>query len=243
MKNIVLAAGYATRLYPLTENFPKPLLQFGEGTILGRLLDDVDGFAEINEHIIVTNHRFADIFRQWVEDQHLNCPVRVIDDGTVSNEGRLGAVCDLLLALEECKVDEDILVMAGDNILDFSLRGFLDFAREKGTSAIMCFNEPELRLLQRCGVVVVDADMKVLSMEEKPIEPASHWAVPPFYIYKRSDLPLVRDCLNHGCGYDAPGNLPRYLCSLTPIHAYPMPGSRHDIGSLDSYAEAKKLLG
>ncbi len=227
----------------MTENFPKPLLQVGEGTILGRLLEDVDAFEEIDGHIIVTNHKFASHFVEWVEKQHTKHPITVIDDGTETNEGRLGAVADLLLVLEKCKVDEDILVMAGDNILDFSLRGFIDFVREKNSSAIMCYHEPELRLLQRCGVVVVDENMKVVSMEEKPVEPASHWAVPPFYIYIRSDLPLIRDCLNHGCGHDAPGNLPRYLCALTSIHAYPMTGSRHDIGSLDSYEAAKCLFG
>ncbi len=243
MKNIVLAAGYATRLYPLTANFPKSLLQVGSKTILGRLIDDLDGIDEINEHIIISNHKFAEIFRNWVDGQHTKNPITIIDDGTDSNDTRLGAVCDLLLAIDKFSVDEDIIVMAADNILDFPLGGFIDFAREKKSSAIMCYHEPELRVLQRCGVIAVDENMKVIEMQEKPEHPASHWAVPPFYIYLKDDLPLIRDCLNHGCGHDAPGNLPRYLCTRTPIHAYPMPGSRHDIGSLDSYEEAKKLFG
>lgn len=240
MKNIVIAAGYATRLYPLTENFPKPLLEVGGNTILGRILDDVDTFDEVTEHIIVTNHRFADIFREWAAKQHYTKPIRIIDDGTSTNETRLGAVRDLLLALDTASVDEDIMVLAADNILDFSFRGFVDFFKAKGASCIMCHNEPELHKLQRTGVIVVDDDWRVLDMAEKPAEPRSHWAVPPFYIYSRADLPLIRDCMAHGCGFDAPGNLAHYLTGATTLYAWQMPGTRFDIGSLDTYREAQE---
>ena len=245
MKNIIIAAGYATRLYPLTENFPKPLLKIGGGTILGRILEDVDRFPEIDEHIIVTNHKFAHIFEDWAKNKcgHLGKPIRIIDDGTSTNETRLGAVKDLLLAIEECKVDDDIMVLAADNILDFSFRGFMDFFKEKQTSCIMCHKQPSIEKLQRTGVVVLDENSKVLNMEEKPKEPKSHWAVPPFYIYRKSDMPLIRDCLNHGCGFDAPGNLAHYLCEVAEMHAWEMPGGRFDIGSLDTYEEAKRIYG
>lgn len=243
MINIVIAAGYATRLGELTRNFPKPLLQIGETTILGRLLNDIDVIPEITEHIIVSNHKFIHIFDEWKSKQHYTKPVTLLDDGTETNETRLGAVRDLLLAINQCHVDDDILVIAADNILDFSFKGFVGYFKKKGTSAIMCHEEPELRKLQRTGVIAVDDDMKVLEMQEKPEHPVSHWAVPPFYIYRKEDLPLIKDCLNHGCGFDAPGNLAHYLCEITTIHAYPMPGARFDIGSLDSYEEAKKRFG
>lgn len=240
MKNIVIAAGYATRLYPLTENFPKPLLKIGERSILGRMLDDIDTLPEIDGHIIVTNHRFAHVFKEWLRTVNHTKPVTIIDDGTETNETRLGAVRDLLLALERCNVDDDIMVLAADNILEFSLRGFVDFFREKGTSVIMCHHEPELRRLQRTGVIAVDDGMKVLEMQEKPEKPVSNWAVPPFYIYSRRDLPLIRECLSHGCGHDAPGNLAHYLAEVSTLHAWPMPAGRFDIGSLDSYREAQE---
>ncbi len=243
MKNIVIAAGYATRLYPLTENFPKPLLQIGNDTILGRIINDVDAIAGINEHIIVSNHKFAHIFSEWAMQQNTRHKITIIDDGTETNDTRLGAVRDLLLAIDRCRVDEDILVLAADNILNFSLQGFVDYFNEKQTSLIMCHHEPSLKALQRTGVIAVDDNMRVLEMQEKPEKPVSNWAVPPFYIYKRSDLPLIKDCINHGCGFDAPGNLAHYLCSLTPMHAWVMPGTRFDIGSLDSYEEAKRLFG
>ena len=245
MKNIVIAAGYATRLYPLTENFPKPLLKIGERSILDRILDDVDGIEDIDEHIIVTNHKFAEIFNNWVSERKQKPgtkPIRIIDDGTTDNENRLGAVKDLLLAIDEFDINDDIMVLAADNVLDFSFQGFVNFFKQKNTSVIMCHHEPELYKLQRTGVIAVDDDMKVFEMQEKPEHPVSNWAVPPFYIYKRNDLPLIRDCLNHGCGFDAPGNLAHYLVNATTIHAWIMPGSRYDIGSLDSYKEAQILF-
>lgn len=240
MKNIIIAAGYATRLYPLTENFPKPLLKIGERSILGRMLDDIDKLPEIDSHIIVTNHKFAPIFEEWLGSVSYSKPITIIDDGTETNDTRLGAVRDLLLALEKCDVDDDIMVLAADNILEFSLRGFIDFFREKGTSVIMCHHEPELKRLQRTGVIAVDDNMKVLEMQEKPEKPVSNWAVPPFYIYSRKDLPLIRECLDHGCGHDAPGNLAHYLAEASTLHAWPMPAGRFDIGSLDSYKEAQE---
>lgn len=243
MKNIVIAAGYATRLGELTRNFPKPLLEIGSSTILGRMLDDIDRIPDIDEHIIITNHRFAPIFEDWAGNQNYTKPLTIIDDGTSTNETRLGAVCDLLYAMERLKIDDDMLVVAADNILMFSFREFVDFAKEKGTSCIMCHEQPSTERLQRTGVVVLDEDLRVLDMEEKPREPKSHWAVPPFYIYMKKDLPLVRHSVENGCGKDAPGNLAHYMVDNTVIHAWPMSAGRFDIGSLDSYEEAKLLFG
>ena len=250
MKNIVIAAGYATRLGELTKNFPKPLLKIGQSTILGRMLDDIDRIAEIVEHIIVTNHKFAPIFQQWAAGQSYKKPVTIVDDGTETNETRLGAVCDLLLAIGETvngksenrKLDDDLLVVAADNLLFFSFQEFVDFAREKGTSCIMCHEQPSLEKLQRTGVVELDQDNRVLGMEEKPREPKSHWAVPPFYIYMKQDLDLVRHAVENGCGKDAPGNLAHYMVSHTTMHAWPMTAGRFDIGSLDTYHEALRLF-
>ena len=243
MKNIVIAAGYATRLGELTKNFPKPLLKIGESTILGRMLDDIDGIQEIDEHIIITNHKFAPIFEDWKAAQQYTKPVTIVDDGTETNETRLGAVCDLLYAMEKLQIDDDMLVVAADNLLFFSFQEFVDFAKEKGTSCIMCHEQPELAKLQRTGVVELNAEMKVLGMEEKPQVPKSHWAVPPFYIYKKKDLDLVRHSVENGCGKDAPGNLAHYMVEHTVMHAWKMSAGRFDIGSLDTYEEAVRRFG
>ena len=277
MKAIVIAAGYATRLGELTKNFPKPLLQIGRSTILDRMLDDIDTIPEIDEVVVVTNHKFAPIFEDWAakraegtDSESLplrsippsklgpsrSCghgrpqasepvpsarkPISIVDDGTETNETRLGAVCDLLLAIGKLSIDDDLLVVAADNILDFSFREFVDFAYAKGTSCIMCHEQPSIEKLQRTGVIVVDDNMRVLDMEEKPQVPKSHWAVPPFYIYLKKDLPLVRRSVQNGCGKDAPGNLAHYMVEHTVMHAWPMSAGRFDIGSLDTYYEAKR---
>ena len=243
MKNVVIAAGYATRLGELTRNFPKPLLQIGESTILGRMLDDIDKISEIDEHIIVTNHRFAPIFEEWASKQSYTKKLTIIDDGTSTNETRLGAVCDLLYVIEKLSLDDDLLVVAADNILMFSFQDFVDFAYERGTSCIMCHEQPSVERLQRTGVVILDENNRVLNMEEKPLEPKSHWAVPPFYIYLKKDMELVKSSVENGCGKDAPGNLAHYMVDRTEVHAWPMSAGRFDIGSLDSYEEAKKIFG
>ena len=257
MKTVVIAAGYATRLGELTRNFPKPLLQIGRSTILGRMLDDIDTIPEITEHIIVTNGKFAPIFEEWVKMRSFSChsapschserseeshakPITVLSDGTFTNETRLGAVCDLLFAMEKLDLADDLLVVAADNILEFSFKGFVDYAFAKQTSCIMCHHEPEIFKLQRTGVIEVDADMRVLQMQEKPEVPVSHWAVPPFYVYLKKDLDLVRHAVENGCGKDAPGNLAHYMVEHSVLHAWPMPAGRFDIGSLDTYEEAKR---
>lgn len=241
MKNIVLAAGYATRLYPITENFPKPLLEIGGSTILDRMLEDVDAIEAVDGHIIVSNHKFISIFSEWLEGARLlyRKPITLIDDGSTDNEHRIGAVKDLILALDECGVEDDILVAAADNVLDFSFSGFVDYFQQKKTSLIMCHYEPSVTALRKTGVVTLDADTRVLQMEEKPREPKSHWAVPPFYLYRREELGLIRSAIDNGCKYDAPGNLAHFLTTRTTLHAYEMPGHRYDIGDVDSYERIK----
>lgn len=258
MKTIIIAAGYATRLGELTKNFPKPLLKIGNNTILGRMLDDIDTIPEVDEHIIVTNHKFAPIFQKWASEQHYTKPLTIIDDGTETNDTRLGAVCDLLLAIDH--IDEvqsskfkvqsstsqpghDLLVLAADNLLFFSFQEFVDFAKAKGTSCIMCHEQPSIEKLQRTGVIVMDENNRVLNMEEKPQQPKSHWAVPPFYIYRKEDLDLIRHSVENGCGKDAPGNLAHYMVEKTVMHAWPMSADRFDIGSLDTYHEACEKFG
>ncbi len=255
MKNIVIAAGYATRLGELTKNFPKPLLKIGNSTILGRMLDDIDTIDDITEHVIVTNHKFAPVFEQWAAEQHYSKPITIIDDGSTTNDNRLGAVCDLLLVLESLPKQGDVcappkqgemegvLVVAADNLLFFSFKEFVDFAKEKQTSCIMCHEQPSIEKLQRTGVVELDENNLVLGMEEKPQVPKSHWAVPPFYIYLKKDLELVRHSVENGCGKDAPGNLAHYMVEHTPMHAWQMSAGRFDIGSLDTYYEAVEKYG
>lgn len=242
MKTLILAAGYATRLYPLTQNFPKPLLEIGGISILDRLLADLDGIPEIDGHIVVTNATFAPIFESWKAKTAFSKEIRIVDDGTTNNDNRLGAVRDILFVLDWLGLEEDLLVLAGDNVVDFSFAPFVRFAMEKGRSCLTCHEEPSIPALQKTGVLEASADMRVLAMHEKPQVPPSHWAVPPFYYYRAADLPLIRKALESGCGADAPGNLMAWLCKQTEIYAWPLPGKRYDIGDLASYEAVNALF-
>lgn len=244
MKTIVLAAGYATRLYPLTLNFPKPLLEVGGVTLLDRIVADIDPIRDINEHIIVTNHKFYGHFSKWAEEasSRYSKPIRVLDDGSVDNEHRVGAVKDLLLAIRSLSLDDDLLVVAADNVIDFSFSSFVWYFHRVKTSLIMTHFETLVSALQKTGVVLLDNDRVVLEMEEKPCDPKSNWAVPPFYLYKASDIPLILSSVENGCGFDAPGNLAHYLCDRVTIHAWKMNGKRYDIGDNESYNNVKKIF-
>lgn len=233
---MVLAAGYATRLYPLTENFPKPLLKVGDKTILDWLLDDIEQSNEVSEYVVISNHKFAHHFDAWAKTKDYK--VTVVDDGTESNETRLGAVRDVQFAIDKLGIADDILLIAGDNVLDFSLCKFIDYAKAKNTSAVMRYFEPDKAKLQKCGVLSLDGDV-VTSMAEKPESPATNWCCPPFYFYKKCDL-NINTAIADGCGYDAPGSYVAWLCTKTTVNAMEMPGSRYDIGNLKSYEQVKR---
>ncbi len=347
MKCLILAAGYATRLYPLTENFPKPLLEVGGKPILDWLIEDIDsvvgpdGSPLVDEYVVVSNHKFAGIFDAWAaerpaatgkgpghdpqgaDDPGIACPnadpaaagketaralqgaddpgiarpnadpaatgkiasilkgadepaatdkgpvrvpqgepgtgiacpkacIRVIDDGSVTNEGRLGAVRDIQLGIEAiaagCEDHEsglagdDLLVIAGDNLLSFSLGDFISYARTTGTTCLMRYYEADPARLRKSGVAEVDACGLVLSMEEKPAQPKGNWCCPPFYYIASADVPKVAEGIAAGCGTDAPGSFLAWLCTRTRVHAWEMPGPRYDIGTLESYEAVKRVF-
>lgn len=238
MKCMILAAGYATRLYPLTENFPKPLLEVGGKTILDWLIDDIETSGKVDEYIVISNHKFAAHFEQWAASRGEK--IIVLDDGTTTNENRLGAVKDIQFAIETLDVKEDVLVIAGDNLLDFSLTGFIDYALEKQASCLLRYYEADEKKLLKCGVVTVDERDRILEMTEKSPEPATHWCCPPFYYYTSADVELVAEGIASGCGTDAPGSYMAWLCRKTDVYAMEMPGKRYDIGNLESYRKVQE---
>ena len=237
MKCLILAAGYATRLYPLTENQPKPLLTVGNKTILDWLIDDIDGAGLVDEYIVISNHKFTRHFQDWANTKPQK--ITIVDDGTSTNETRLGAVCDIQFAIEQLNLDDDMLVIAGDNLLDFSLQRFVHYAHKKQTSCIMRFWEQDEQRLLKCGVVTIDEQDRILRMTEKSPTPETHWCCPPFYYYTRQDARLVKKGIENGCGTDAPGSYIAWLCTQTPVHAMEMPGKRYDIGNLQSYQQVQ----
>ena len=237
MKCLILAAGYATRLYPLTENFPKPLLDVNGKTILDWLVDDIDTLGKVDEYVVISNHKFAHHFDAWAKTKSQR--ITVVDDGTSTNETRLGAVCDIQFAIDTLGLDDDMLVIAGDNVLDFSLTRFIEYAEAKGASAVMRYYEHEEKKLLKSGVVTVDENDLVTEMTEKSPTPATHWCCPPFYFYTREDAKLVKEGIAGGCGTDAPGSYIAWLCKRSRVYAMEMPGKRYDIGNLESYEQVK----
>ncbi len=235
MKCIILAAGYATRLYPLTENYPKPLLKVGDKCILDWLIDDIAEY--IDEFVVISNHKYAEHFKHWAEQKPQR--ITVVDDGTENNAERLGAVRDIQLAVERLGIQDDCLVMAGDNVLDFSLAHFIRFAETAEGPCVMCHPENRRSALQKTAVVTVDDKNRITSFEEKPPEPKGNLAVPPFYFYRASDLHRIPEALAAGCGFDAPGSFAAWLSARTHMYAYAMPGKRFDIGDIQSYQKVQ----
>lgn len=237
MKCLILAAGYATRLYPLTENFPKPLLKVGDKTILDWLVDDIDASGAVDEYIVISNSKYAPHFHAWAKEK--NIKATVVDDGTSTNETRLGAVKDIQFAIEKLNLDSDMLVIAGDNVLDFSMTKFIEYALQKKTTCVMRYYEKDETRLKKTGVAEIDENDRVINLTEKPKEPKSNWATPPFYYYTKDDARLVKEGIEAGCGTDAPGSFIAWLSKKTTVHSMLMPGSRYDIGNLESYQKVQ----
>lgn len=238
MKCLILAAGYATRLYPLTENFPKPLLEVQNKTILDWLIEDMDAAGLIDEFVVISNHKFAHHFQAWAEGHRQK--ITVVDDGTSSNETRLGAVRDILFAIDALQLDDDLLVMAGDNLLDFSLTKFIEYAKEKNAPCTMRYYEPSFQKLLKSGIVTVDEDGRILRMTEKVPNPETHWVSVAFYYYPRQAAGLARQALEEGCSADAPGSYMRWISEKMTSYAMEMPGKRYDIGDMASYEQVKR---
>ena len=235
MTCIILAAGYATRMYPLTLNFPKPLLEVGEKKIIDWLLDDMQS-SGVERTIVISNHKFFNQFKEWADTK---TNVAVLDDGSTDNDNRLGAVKDIDFAIDKENINDDLIILAGDNVLDFSFKGFIDYAKEKNTTCIMRHEQKDISKLRKTGVITIDNDDRVTSMEEKPEMPRSNWAVPPFYYYTKEDAKLIKEGIKDGCGTDAPGSFISWLVKKRPVHAYLMKGNRYDVGSIEGYEKIK----
>lgn len=238
MNAVVLAAGYATRLSPLTDSIPKMLLPLAGRPMLDYLLDRIREVREIEEIDIVTNAQFAPIFSQWAP-----ADVRIYDDGTSSNEDRLGALGDLAFTIERASLaGQDLFVVAGDNLIGYSLPDFVEFWSGKGGSAIALREVSDPNLLKNYGVVEVDRDDRVVSFEEKPAEPKSHLAATAAYLYRGSDLDRLSEYLEQGNPSDAPGNFVGWLHSRAPVYGYRFSGEWYDVGDLGQLLEADNAL-
>ena len=242
MKALVLAAGYATRMYPLTSDRPKALLPVAGKPILEYVLEGIRQVREVETVIVVTNHKFLGPFRDWQRQLPDQPRVQVLDDGTTCNEHRLGAVADMRFALTQGAIDSDLLVMGADNIFHFSFARFVEFFHQTGTDCITVHIERDRSKLARTGVAEVDENWRVTRFEEKPREPRSIYACPPFYGFLRTSLQLLGGYLVEGNNADAPGYFIEWLARRRPVHAFRFDEPRHAIGDPDSYREVCRLF-
>jgi glucose-1-phosphate thymidylyltransferase len=233
---VVLAAGYATRLYPLTRDRPKMLLPVAGRPMLEHLLDRLDPVEGVEATYLVTNSRFAGQFEEWREATGRD--VVVVDDGTTDDETRLGAIGDLVLAIERAGLDDDLVVVAGDNLFSDALDGFVETGRSLGAPVLAVYDVGDLEAIRRYNAISVDGDGRITFFEEKPERPTSTLTGIALYYYPRSTLPLIRRYLAEGNNPDQPGRLVEWLYSRVPFYTWPVPGVWYDIGSLESLERA-----
>ncbi len=231
MKALILAAGYATRLYPLTQTIAKPLLRVGGRPMLDWILDRVEEVDEVDAVHVVTNSKFAASFGAWADAAGRRVPITIHDDGTASEDDRLGAIGDIQFVLEGAALDDDVLVIAGDNLFEFSLVDYVAFWRAKGTaSALAVHDVGSLELARKYGVVAVDRDDRVIDLVEKPDDPPSTLVAIATYIVHREHVPLVGRYLDEGNPPDPSGPFFVWLHRREPVYAYPFSGDWRDIG-------------
>lgn len=241
MKAIILAAGYATRLYPLTLHSPKALLPINQKAIIDYIVEELNTIQEIDAIYVVTNHRFADDFTTWAKTAPGKTPIEVIDDGTTDDTNKKGAVGDIGFVIEQKQIDDELLVIAGDNFFTYSLQDYVNFYREKGHDCVCVKKWPNREELKQFGVALLDADGKVLDIEEKPAQPKSDTAVFATYLYKQDTVPLFAEYLAAGNNPDAPGNFPAWLYRRKDVYAYTFSGECYDIGTPESYREVCRM--
>jgi glucose-1-phosphate thymidylyltransferase len=239
MKAIILAAGYATRLRPLTDTWAKELLPVGGRPIIDRIVDAVTAVELVDEIHVVTNARKADAFARWAEGRD----VIVHDDGTSSNDDRLGAIGDMLFVVEQAGLDDDLLVIAGDNLFEFSLAEFAAFWRSKGTaSAVAVRDVGSLELAAHYGIVALDDDARVVDFEEKPADPPSTLAATATYLFHREHARLIATYLEGEHGADQPGRFVGWLQRHEPVYGWVFDATWYDIGNHEQLLEADNRL-
>ena len=264
MVAIVLAAGYATRLYPLTLNKPKALLEIGGKPMLDHILEKILDIKEIKKTIVVSNGKYYGQFTEWkaayanrvsgaggsgirtggsgirADGRAVDSFIGILNDGTVSEETRLGAIGDIKYTVEKLSIDDDLFVIAGDNFFTRSLAGFYGFFKRANADCITVKRETDPELLRRVAVAVLDADSRVIDLAEKPAEPKSDMAVYAAYMYRRDTLPLFKVYLDEGNPKDSPGNFPSWLYKRRTVAAYPFEGDCYDIGTVAAYDDICK---
>ncbi|HEX8853305.1 MAG TPA: nucleotidyltransferase family protein [Pyrinomonadaceae bacterium] len=245
MKLIILAAGYATRLYPLTLNQPKPLLEVAGKPMIEHVLDNLAPIKEIDHVYVVTNAKFADHFQRWADKYRAEkggADFTIINDGSTDDSNKLGAIGDLNLVLTEADIDDDLSVVAGDNLFSESLEGFGQFARERSAPVLAVYDVGDLEEIKKYNSIEVDEEGRITFFEEKPADPKSTLTGIALYYYPQSTLPLIRQYVEEGNNPDQPGRLVQWMYQRTPFYTWRVPGIWYDVGSKETLEEANRIF-
>jgi glucose-1-phosphate thymidylyltransferase len=242
MKAIILVAGYATRLYPLTKNTPKPLLEVGGKAIINYIVEQINTVSAVDEIYVVSNHKFAANFEAWAEKLNNPVPITVLDDGTSTEETRRGAIGDILFTIQEKNIDDDLMIIAGDNLFTYSLNEYYNYFVEKADDCVCVKQFDDMEMIKQLGVVLLDENNQILDFEEKPENPKSNKAAFATYIYKKSTVPMFKEYLEAGNKPDAPGNFLAWLYKKKNVFAYVMNGECYDIGTHKALDEVNRIF-
>ena len=232
MKAIILAAGYATRLYPLTINKPKALLTINEKPIINYIVEQINTIDVVDEIYVVTNHKFIDSFADWQNEIESRAKITVLDDGTTSEQDRKGAIGDIAFVIQKMNINDELLVVAGDNFFTYPLKNYYDFYKQKDKDCVCVKVWNDEKTLRNFGIALLDQNNKVLDIEEKPENPKSNTVVFAMYLYQKDTIPLFEKYLSQGNNPDAPGNFPAWLYKQKEVYAYTFKGECYDIGKI-----------
>jgi glucose-1-phosphate thymidylyltransferase len=244
MKAIVLAAGYATRLYPLTLHRPKPLLPVAGKPMLEHVLAALAPLREIQQAYIVTNARFADQFEAWLHTRGRTAPFSctLVNDGTTDDTNKRGAIGDIDFVLQTQSVEDDLVIVAGDNLFSQPLDGFGEYCRSRNTPVLGVYDVGDLEQIKKYNAIATDAEGRITFFEEKPAHPSSTLTGIALYFYPRHTLPLIRQYIAEGNNTDQPGRLVQWMYPRTPFYTWRVPGRWFDIGSKETLEEADRLF-
>lgn len=245
MKVIVLGAGYATRLYPLTLNQPKPLLPVAGKPMIEHVLDNLQPIKGVDYIYIVTNAKFAEHFQRWADSYqtlHSGAPITIVNDLTTDESNRLGAIGDMNLVLNRAQIDDDIIVVAGDNLFSDSLENFGEFSRASNAPVLGVYDVGNLDEIKKYNAIEIDDSDRITFFEEKPAQPKSTLTGIALYYYPRQTLPLIRQYLDEGNNPDQPGRLVQWLYPRLPFYIWRVPGIWYDVGSKETLEEANQIF-
>lgn len=243
MKAIILVAGYATRLYPLTKDTPKPLLKVGGKAIIDYIVDEINTLDEVDSIFVISNHKFASHFEKWAAERDNVKPITVFDDGTDSDETKRGAIGDIYYTIEQGNIDDEVVIIAGDNLFTYSLKEYYDFYKAKNADCVCVKQFDDMEMIKQLGVVLMDENGKVLDLEEKPQKPKSNKAAFATYMYTKDTVKLFKEYLDEGLSPDAPGYFLQWLHKKKNVYAYVMNGECYDIGTHKALAEVREIFG